>query len=331
MGDMTEIMRVLLYCTVWMMVCGLAQSTMATPLEGGLVIRTFEDLYEPSAVIPIKGQGIVIFEDDGVKMISLHSVVKDDLGLTLKKQHSTAMDLDITDIEGAASGADNTVFAIASHSLNKKDQRRDKREQLVQLKMNDGMDVSLLGNVGMREAIVGELLKIDPALAERADDINIEGLCFSKVGDTLMIGLRAPLYKGKAIVLLLENPYEVISDSFTAKFSAKPLLLDLGGAGVRALAYSDSSGKYFFISEVETKKKKMRPRLWAWDGGKVQAVVRMKVPGLKKLKNIEGLTFFRTQGEDKVLFVCDDGNKKKKQGAHYAIANLSEIQKREKK
>ncbi len=276
-------------------------------------------------------KGIVIFEDDGTKMISLHSVVKDDLGFTLKKQHSTAMDLDVTDIEGAACGADGTVFAIASHSLNKKDQRKDNREQLVQLKVNDGMDVGLLGNVGMREAIVGELFKIDPALAERADDINIEGLCFSKAGDTLMIGLRAPLYKGKAIVLLLENPYKVTSDSFTAKFSAKPLLLDLGGTGVRALAYSDSSGKYFFISEVETKKKKMRPRLWAWDGGKAQAVVRMKVPGLKKLKNIEGLTFFRTQGEDKVLFVCDDGNKKKKQGAHYAIANLSELQKREKK
>lgn len=331
MGDMTEMMRVLLYCAVWFVVCGLAQSTMATPLEGGLVIRTFENLYEPSAVIAVKGQGIVIFEDDGTKMISLHSVVKDDLGLTLKKQHSTAIDLDVTDIEGAASGADGTIFAIASHSLNKKDQRRDKREQLVQLKMNDGMDVGLLGNVGMREAIVGELLKIDSALADREHEINIEGLCFSKAGDTLMIGLRAPLYKGKAIVLLLENPYEIISDSFTAKFSAKPLLLDLGGTGVRALAYSDSSGKYFFISEVETKKKKMRPRLWAWDGGKAQAVVRMNVPGLKKLKNIEGLTFFRTQEKDMVLFVCDDGNKKKKQVAHYAIVDMREIKEKKKK
>jgi hypothetical protein len=329
-GDMTEVLRVFLCCTFWFVVCGFAQDSIAISLKDELVIRSFEDLYEPSAVVALQGQGIVIFEDDGSEMISLHSVVKDDLGLTLEKQHSTAMDLDVTDIEGAACGADGTVFAIASHSLTKKDQRRDKREQLVQLKMNAGMDIDLLGNVGMREAIVGELFKIDPALAERADDINIEGLCFSKAGDRLMIGLRAPLYKGKAIVLLLENPYKVTSDSFTAKFSAKPLLLDLGGTGVRALAYSDSSGEYFFVSEVETKKKKMRPRLWAWGGGKEHIAVRMDVPGLKKLKNIEGLTFFKTQGEDKVLFVCDDGNKKKKQDAHYAIVDMREIKEKEK-
>ena len=54
------------------------------------------------------------------------------------------------------------------------------------------------------------------------------------------------------------------------------------------------------------------------------------LPGLKKLKNIEGLTFFRTQGEDKILFVCDDGNKKKKQGAHYAIVTMREIKEKEK-
>jgi hypothetical protein len=327
---MTEVLRFFLCCTVWFVVCGFAQDSIAISLKDELVIRSFEDLYEPSAVVALQGQGIVIFEDDGSEMISLHSVVKDDLGLTLEKQHSTAMDLDVTDIEGAASGAGGTVFAIASHSLNKKGQRSDKREQLVQLKVNDELDVGLHGNVGMRDAIVGELLKIDPALADREDDINIEGLCFSKAGGTLMIGFRGPLYKGKAIVLLLENPYEITSDSFTAKFSAKPLLLDLGGTGVRALAYSDSSGEYFFVSEVETKKKKMRPRLWAWGGGKEHIAVRMDVPGLKKLKNIEGLTFFKTQGEDKVLFVCDDGNKKKKQDAHYAIVDMREIKEKEK-
>jgi len=328
-GNMVEVMRVLLCFTVLFVVCGLAQNCMATPSKDKLVIRTFEDLYEPSAAIAIEGKGLLIFEDDGPEVVSLHGVVKDDSGFKLKKLYSGTVD--VSDIEGATKGAGGTVFAITSHSFDKDDQQNDQREQLIQLKVKDKIDVGFLGNVNMREAIAGELVKLDPAMTDRLHEINIEGLCFAKAADVLMIGLRAPLYKGKAIVLSLKNPYELSSDSFTAQFLAEPLLLDLGGVGIRAMAYSESSDQYFFVSEVETKKKKMRPRLWAWDGGKKYAAERMEFPGLKNLKNIEGLTFFRTEEKDMVLFVCDDGKKKKKKGAHYAIVDLGEIQKKQKK
>lgn len=323
-GKMMEVMKVLLCCTVLFVVCGLAQNSIATPSKDKFIIRTFEDLYEPSAAIAIEDKGILIFEDDGPEVVSLHGVVKDDSGFKLKKLYSGTVD--VSDIEGAAKGIGDTVFAISSHSFNKNDQQNDKREQLIQLKVNGKLDVGYLGNVRMREAISRELVKLDPAITDRLNEINIEGLCFSKGADVMMIGLRSPLYKSKAVVLLLKNPYDVTSASFTARFSSEPLLLDLGGAGVRAMTYSESSGQYFFVSEVKTKKKKMRPRLWTWDGGKANAAVRMDFPGLKKLKNIEGLTFFRISGKDMVLFVCDDGKKKKKQGAHYAIVELREIQ-----
>lgn len=324
-GDIIEVVRVLLCCAVWFVVCGITQNSLATSLKDEFVIRTFEDLYEPSAVVAVQGQGVVILEDDGPDMLSLHSVVKDGSGFKLKKQKSDGVDVDVTDIEGAASSVDGTVFAITSHSLNKKNQRNEKREQLIQLKVQSGLDTSLVGSVGLRDGIVGELLKIDPVLGDQVDEVNIEGLCFSKTGKKLLIGLRAPLYKGKAIVLFLETPNEVISDSFTAQFSGKPLLLDLGGAGIRAMAYSESSGEYFFVSEVETKKKKMRPRLWAWNGETGHDVVRMDLPGLKKLKNIEGLTFLRVEEDNVALLVCDDGSKKKNKGAHYAIVDMREI------
>ena len=323
-----EIVRVLLCCTVLFLVCGLTQNSMATPQKEKLVIRAFEDLYEPSAGVAVEGKGLLIFEDDGPDVVSLHSVVKDDSGFKLKKQYSSRVE--VSDIEGAAQGVDGTVFAITSHSFDKDGQKNNKREQLIQLKVNDKIAVTFLGNTNMREAIAGELVKLDTAMADRLHEINIEGLCFSKAKDVLMIGLRAPRHKGKAIVLLLKNPDDVTSSNFTAQFLAEPLLLDLGDAGIRAMAYSETSGQYFFVSEVETKKKKMRPRLWGWDGGKADSIVRLDFPGLKKLKNIEGLTFFRTEEKDVILFVCDDGEKKKKQGAHYAIVDLSKIQKRQK-
>ncbi len=327
-GNMVEVMRVLLCCTVLVVVCGLAQNSMATPSKDKIVIREFEDLYEPSAAIAIEGEGILIFEDDGSEVVSLHGVVKDDFGFKLKRQYSSAVD--VSDIEGATKGAGGTVFAITSHGFDKDGRQKDKREQLIQLKVKDKVDVGFHGNVNMREAIAAELVKLDSAMTDRLHEINIEGLCFAKAADVLLIGLRSPLYKGKAVVLSLKNPYELSSDGFTAQFLAEPLLFDLGGAGVRAMAYSESSQQYFFVSEVETKKKKMRPRLWTWNGGKEQATERMEFSGLKKLKNIEGLTFFRTEGKDMVLFVCDDGEKKKKKnkGAHYAIIDLGEIQKK---
>lgn len=302
--------------------CGIASDSMATPGRDEFVLRTFNGLYEPSAAIVLQGQGVVIFEDDGREMISFHSVVQDNSGFKLEKQISFAIDIDITDIEGAAHGTDSSVFAITSHSRNKKNLRNEKREQFIQLELRKGQSARLLGNAGLREAIVAELLNIDPSLADQATELNIEGICFSKAGE-MLIGLRGPLYKGKAIVVSLLNPYEIASDSFIAQFSEKPLLFDLGGAGVRAMAYSDSSDEFFFVSEVETKKKNMRPRLWSWDGEPGHAVVRVAFPGLKKMRNIEGLTFLSLGGKNRALFVCDDGNKKKKQGAHYAIVDLS--------
>lgn len=330
MDNMIDIVKVFLCCTAWCVMCGCAQASVAASVKDEFLIRTFDTLYEPSAVVALQGQGVLIFEDDGIEVGALHSIVKDDTGFILKKQKSGVVDIDITDIEGASGGADGTFFMITSHSLNKKNQRSDKREQFVQLRLEDGQSARLLGNRGIREAIIAELLKIDTGFADRENEINIEGICLSKTG-AMLIGLRTPLYKGRAIVLSLLNPYEIVSDHFSAKFLDKPLLLDLGGAGVRAMAYSDSADEYFFVSEVETKKKKMRPRLWSWDGKKGHAVVRMDFPGLKQMRNIEGVTFFNADGKNMTLFVCDDGNKKKKQGAHYAIVNLSGIEKREKK
>lgn len=328
MQGIAEVCKVLLCCLGWVGVCGLTQDSMANPKKDEIHIRSFEDLYEPSAAVALEGGGVLLLEDDGAEMASLHEIVQDDFGLLLKKQYTGDVHLDVTDVEGAAKGGQDRVFVMTSHSVNKRGLRRAKREQLLQLKVSEKMDMEFLGGTGLWDEVIGELLKIDPAMSDRKKELNVEGIAFAKSEDALMLGLRNPTYKGRAIVLLLENPYEIVSENYTPKFSVEPLLLDLGGAGVRTMSFHEGSGQYFFVSEVKTKKKKMRSRLWAWDGNVDHDPVRMTVPGLKRLKNIEGLTFFNFRKKDMVLLVCDDGNKKKKKGAHYAIIETGQVTKK---
>jgi len=79
----------------------------------------------------------------------------------------------------------------------------------------------------------------DANLAPLAGGTNIEGLAWvptSSRPNQMMIGLRSPMSGGKAIVVSLLNATEVIGGA-TAQFG-EVTLLDLGGLGIRAMAWS---------------------------------------------------------------------------------------------
>jgi hypothetical protein len=91
------------------------------------------------------------------------------------------------------------------------------------------------------------------------------------------------------------------------------------------MTYELSSDQYYFANEVKTKKGNMRPRLWRWGGGD-QLALRINFPGLKELKNIEGMAFVQHKTGRFLLLVCDDGDKKKKRGAGYALVRVDQLQ-----
>jgi len=68
---------------------------------------------------------------------------------------------------------------------------------------------------------------------EAAGGLNVEGLADSADG-ALLIGFRNPLREGKALVLPLRNPAQVVEGQ--APQFGEALALDLGGRGVRAMA-----------------------------------------------------------------------------------------------
>ena len=318
--------KVLVYCTVVALVgTHLAKDTMAKENNDGLMIRTFGNLYEPSAVVSLPGGHFLIFEDEGGKKMTSFSLQMDDSGLLLKKTMSGGAELRVSDIEGAAMGDGEQFFVVTSHSARKDGERTGERENLLRLKLGENNQFVIDGQANLRAPLIKELLKLAPSLEDKEEGLNIEGLSFTADRKTLMIGLRAPLVENKAVILLLKNPYDVGQKGFVPDFSGEHLLLGLGGGGVRAMGFAEQQGLYFFVSEVENKKGKMRSRLWSWSGERKDSPMKRDFYGLKHLRNIEGLSFFTYEEKEMLLLVCDDGNKKKKKGAHYVVVPVAQL------
>ena len=75
--------------------------------------------------------------------------------------------------------------------------------------------------------------------------LNIEGLAAD--GASLLIGFRSPLVDGRAVVIRLLNPAPVVEKGAKAELG-DTYLLDLGGRGVRDLAFSGTRGKFWVLA-----------------------------------------------------------------------------------
>lgn len=293
--------------------------------KGEAMQYRFDGVYEPSAVQHVAGSNFLLVEDERGRILhhlKLAEGKKVDLQATIMDSFTLK---EVEDFEGLVKGPGNTFIAAASHSRARDGSRKESREQLVQFHF-DGRAVTELKRVeGLRDSLIQEVQKLGLSLKEVDTQLNIEGIAFSPSGKNLLLGLRAPLVGGKAVVLQLLNIDELILGRGTAQFAPEPYLLDLGGGGVRGMGWSETSGHYYFTTEARNKKDKMRARLYRWDGKRGNEPRRLTFPGLKNLKNIEGVSFFSYRGEEKLLLVCDDGEQEEKKGAHYAIISVKDL------
>ena len=72
---------------------------------------------------------------------------------------------------------------------------------------------------------------------EDKDGLNIEALAATPQG-TLMIGFRNPIPDGKALIVPLDNPQQVVAGE-RAKLGP-PIELSLKGLGIRSIEYRES-------------------------------------------------------------------------------------------
>lgn len=145
------------------------------------------------------------------------------------------------DIEAATRHGDS-AFWLTSHSRNSKGKLRPERLRFFATSLPlDGHELQVIGQP--YTGLIADL-SADPRFAafeleeaaERApktrDGLNIEGLSDRAQGGVL-IGFRAPIPNGRALLFALENPERVVQGE-RPQIGA-PILLDLSGLGVRAI------------------------------------------------------------------------------------------------
>lgn len=160
------------------------------------------------------------------------------------------------DIEGATRIGDR-VYWITSHGRNKKGKLRPTRYRFFATDVNvDGDEVTIQTVGDPYRGLLDDLIRaasdsgIDlKAASEKKPKaegaLNIEGLCATPSG-SLLIAFRNPIPNGKALIIPLENPSELLNGE-PAKLG-KPILLPLGNSGVRSIEYFPQEQEYLIVA-----------------------------------------------------------------------------------
>jgi hypothetical protein len=215
-----------------------------------------------------------------------------------------------TDIEGAARIGDR-VYWITSHSRNHLGKEHPNRCRLfaTRLELTNGtVKISFVGkpyknllrDLSAAPSLKAYKLEMASRLPPKEPGaLNIEGLCATPDG-RLLIGFRNPIPGGRALVVPLENPAEVIGGG-EARIG-QPIQLDLNGLGIRDMACSE--GKYLIIAGPYDGVGKSK--LYAWSG--VDSTPRhLKEVDLRGF-NPEAILVYPDQGLEEIQLLSDDSS-----------------------
>jgi hypothetical protein len=219
-----------------------------------------------------------------------------------------------SDLEAATRVGDR-IYWITSHGRNRQGEERESRHRFFATTIG----ITREGTVQLRpigrpyQRLLDDFVK-DPRLqpfnlglaSQRApketNALNIEGLCATPTGE-LLIGFRNPIPEGKALLVPLVNPAELI-EGRAARFG-EPILLNLGGRGVRSIAYT--SGRYLIIAGSYDAKG--RSHFYEWSGD--PKVAPRKVPDTRfKGVNPEGIVVYPDTPGNEFQILSDDGTRK---------------------
>ena len=213
------------------------------------------------------------------------------------------------DIEGAAT-IGGRVYWIASHGRRKSGKTAPSRLKLFASDVT-GAHLAVVGRpyVGLLDDLVHapQLARYHLAdAAARAPNapggLNIEGLTETPDGH-LLIGFRSPVPDGRALVVPIENPADLVERGAAATLG-DPIDLELEGRGIRTLA--TWGGAYWIVGGAPAEP--IEPsRVYRWEGGAERPVWLASIE-LGDL-NPEALAAVEIGGTTKLLLISDDGSR----------------------
>ncbi len=293
-------------------------ASLLSAAPGGAETMLYRGLCNASAAVAIGPKHFVVADDD-LDVLSIYEYGKPDAippGVDLIDYLGNRQPdgkLKEADIEGAAR-IGNRIYWIASHARNAKGKVQEARQRFFVTEVVEttaGPTVKALSTPPYKGLLRD--LSADPRFAllakasalapEEPDGLNIEGLAATPEGH-LLIGFRNPLPQGKALLLPLRNPAEVI-DKAAAPIFGDLIALDLGERGIRSIEWVDSRFVIVAGPFDDGQSSKKGFALYTWSGKVADSPQRIKKIDFGSM-HPEAL--FAAAGTNTIHLLSDDGN-----------------------
>lgn len=230
------------------------------------------------------------------------------------------------DLEAAAR-IGGRLYIVGSHGRNSSGERRPRREQLAAVavtRVGDAVSVAVeegtrpyrdlvrhLAAINVLRSHIGLDRNSDPKLAPEKSGISIEGLASDLDDASLLLGFRNPLgADGKAVVLRLRNPSALVTSGGDPVLDP-PMLLQLGGRGVRSIERAPASMSVGYLVVAGPVGDGTDFGLFTWSGvpGEDPVEVRGYMEATRGIPDFrpEGLVI--DPGGRRILLLSDDGGR----------------------
>jgi hypothetical protein len=283
-----------LLAAFWVAVAS-AQQRLSDPVR-------YRGTCDASAAVAL-GPGLFVVGNDEDNVLRVY--LADQPGAPLQESRVLYRYLGITpggwreeaDIEGAAWLGDR-IYWIGSHGRNEKGKWRPHRLNFFATRVRvtwEGIVFEPVGHpytkllddmlhdpgiaaLGLADAVRPDVAD-DRQLAPKRSGVNIEGLAATADGTGVLIGFRNPRPDNKALIVRLNNPGAVLDGGARAKFD-RPILLDLGGLGIRSIDFAARRRVYVIVAGPHGPGGPFR--LYTWTGGRdTPPTLIMPIEGLQ--------------------------------------------------
>lgn len=284
----------------------LSMASLSVAAQAVGTVETYRGSCDASAAVALGSDRFVVANDEN-NMLGFYrrGVPQPDGSLSLS-DFLGAQSGDEVDIEGAAAIGER-VYWIASHSRNSKGKRKPARLRLfaTDIRAGDPATLSAAGrpyqdllrdlteNPGLQHLNLAAAAKL---AAEADGGLNIEGLAATPDG-RLLIGFRNPLQSGRALVVPLDNPAQVVAGE-RARLGT-PIELDLQGRGIRS--FERRGMEYLLVAGPTADEGTFS--LYRWSGVAGEPATELKT----ELGSLRPEALFSVPDTDHIQLLSDDG------------------------
>jgi hypothetical protein len=258
--------------------------------------------FEASGVAHVPGTAGVLFVDDASNRAIYWMEVSGD-GAQKAPALRIPIAADITDLEGITS--DGTNFYVVGSQSKRTGFQGDGLVRFTfdpTTRRTDAVE-RIQGLKAWLAAHVPEL----KGTAQRVGDhvLNIEGIAWDPNGSRLLLGLRAPVVNGHALVVpvKLQDPRGAFSAA-NLRVDGATIRLPLGGAGVRSIEYDPAARAFRVITGAGLNAENRDFQIVEWKGDGSPSSLRVVASYNRRLKP-EGITRATIDGRSVSVLVFD--------------------------